>query len=195
MRFSICARVPGLKKRPSTSELLDWLKLLMAEDIGPELLRERNAAQADPAFARRAAEKRAGRASVRAPGFSAPARPELNVHRIILSGALRAAGVKASLREYLTLQEAMQAGLGDYDIDTFYFLARATLVKDERLYRQIRPRVRLRVFKGYPAAQRRWPDGGIEVQELPEEWLRLMAEKTLTEKKKLRSRPWAGSRN
>ena len=34
--------VPGLKKKPSTSELLDWLKLLMAEDIGPETLRERD---------------------------------------------------------------------------------------------------------------------------------------------------------
>jgi MoxR-like ATPase len=32
--------LPGLKKKPSTSELLDWLKLLMAEDIDPELLRE-----------------------------------------------------------------------------------------------------------------------------------------------------------
>src|SRR6202049_1740329 len=32
--------VPGLKKKPSTSELLDWLKLLMVEDIGPETLRE-----------------------------------------------------------------------------------------------------------------------------------------------------------
>ncbi len=31
--------VPGLKKKPSTSELLDWLKLLMAEDIPPEVLR------------------------------------------------------------------------------------------------------------------------------------------------------------
>ena len=31
--------VPGLKKKPSTSELLDWLKLLMAEDISPETLR------------------------------------------------------------------------------------------------------------------------------------------------------------
>jgi len=30
--------VPGLKKKPSTSELLDWLKLLMAEDISPEAL-------------------------------------------------------------------------------------------------------------------------------------------------------------
>ena len=34
--------VPGMKKKPSTSELLDWLKLLMVEDIGPELLRERD---------------------------------------------------------------------------------------------------------------------------------------------------------
>jgi len=40
--------IPGLKKRPSTSELLDWLKLLMAEDIGPELLRERNAVKLIP---------------------------------------------------------------------------------------------------------------------------------------------------
>ena len=35
--FEIC-EVPGLKKKPSTSELLDWLKLLMAEDIPPEAL-------------------------------------------------------------------------------------------------------------------------------------------------------------
>ena len=32
--------LPGLKKKPSTSELLDWLKLLMAEDIDPTVLRE-----------------------------------------------------------------------------------------------------------------------------------------------------------
>jgi MoxR-like ATPase len=31
--------VPGLKKKPSTSELLDWLKILLAEDIPPEALR------------------------------------------------------------------------------------------------------------------------------------------------------------
>ncbi|MFA6965910.1 AAA family ATPase [Bosea sp. (in: a-proteobacteria)] len=34
--------VPGIKKKPSTSELLDWLKLLVADDIGPEVLRERD---------------------------------------------------------------------------------------------------------------------------------------------------------
>ncbi len=40
--------LPGLKKRPSTSEFLDWLKLLLAEDITPELLRERNGAKLIP---------------------------------------------------------------------------------------------------------------------------------------------------
>jgi MoxR-like ATPase len=34
--------VPGLKKKPSTSELLDWLKLLLNEDISPATLRERD---------------------------------------------------------------------------------------------------------------------------------------------------------
>jgi MoxR-like ATPase len=40
--------VPGLKKKPSTSELLDWLKLLIAEDIPPETLRERDHRKALP---------------------------------------------------------------------------------------------------------------------------------------------------
>jgi hypothetical protein len=40
--------VQGLKKRPSTSEFLDWLKLLLVEDIGPELLREKNVAKLIP---------------------------------------------------------------------------------------------------------------------------------------------------
>src|SRR5207302_914997 len=34
--------VPGLKKKPSTSELLDWIKLLLVEDISPEVLRTRD---------------------------------------------------------------------------------------------------------------------------------------------------------
>ena len=40
--------VPGLKKKPSTSELLDWLKLLMAEDIPPEALRAREVGKVVP---------------------------------------------------------------------------------------------------------------------------------------------------
>jgi MoxR-like ATPase len=40
--------VPGLKKKPSTSELLDWIKLLMVEDVTPETLRERDPAKLIP---------------------------------------------------------------------------------------------------------------------------------------------------
>jgi MoxR-like ATPase len=43
--------VPGLKKKPSTSELLDWLKLLMAEDISPETLRGQDQAKIIPPLA------------------------------------------------------------------------------------------------------------------------------------------------
>ena len=38
-QFYELREVPGLKKKPSTSEVLDWLKLLLAEDLGPEDLR------------------------------------------------------------------------------------------------------------------------------------------------------------
>jgi MoxR-like ATPase len=40
--------VPGLKKRPSTSELIDWIKLLLVEDISPEVLRTRDPAKLIP---------------------------------------------------------------------------------------------------------------------------------------------------
>ena len=39
---------PGLKKRPSTSELIDWIKLLLVEDIDPEVLRTKDTAKAIP---------------------------------------------------------------------------------------------------------------------------------------------------
>jgi len=41
-------QAPGLKKKPSTSELLDWLKLLLAEDIPPEALRSADHKQLIP---------------------------------------------------------------------------------------------------------------------------------------------------
>jgi MoxR-like ATPase len=58
--------VSGLKKKPSTSELLDWLKLLLAEDIGPE--------------ARRVAQERTGPEPVRAPAFHEPQQPLKRLH-------------------------------------------------------------------------------------------------------------------
>ena len=41
-------KVPGLKKKPSTSELIDWLKLLMADDIPDEILTNRDTSKAIP---------------------------------------------------------------------------------------------------------------------------------------------------
>lgn len=41
-------KVPGLKKKPSTSELIDWLKLLLADDIPEEILRNRDTTKAIP---------------------------------------------------------------------------------------------------------------------------------------------------
>jgi MoxR-like ATPase len=65
-------KVPGLKKKPSTSELLDWLKLLMVEDIDESHPAREGSDQADPAPAWRPAEERAGRSPVRAPGLPGP---------------------------------------------------------------------------------------------------------------------------
>ena len=45
---------------------------------------------------------------------------------------LREAGVPVSVTEYLTLLEALEARVAEYSVDDFYFLARATLVKDEK---------------------------------------------------------------
>ena len=94
--------------------------------------------------------------------------------------ALRAAGVPVSLREHLTLVEAMDAGLVIYDVDAFYYLARSALVKDER-YLDRFDRVFGEVFKGL---ERPEGEAGFEAVELPEEWLRRLAEKHLTEEEK-----------
>ena len=46
--FFTVREMPGLKKKPSTSELLDWLKLLLAEDIDPAVLRDKDLKRAIP---------------------------------------------------------------------------------------------------------------------------------------------------
>jgi MoxR-like ATPase len=53
--------LPGLKKKPSTSELLDWLKLLVAEDIPLEALQSTDEQGRGAAAGGRAAQERAGR--------------------------------------------------------------------------------------------------------------------------------------
>src|SRR6202171_6190743 len=89
---------------------------------------------------------------------------------------LRAAKVPASLREFLTLMEAMQQRVARFDIDEFYFLARATLVKDERHLDRF-DRVFGQYFKGIETP----PDPQTE---LPEEWLKKLGERYLTEEEK-----------
>jgi uncharacterized protein with von Willebrand factor type A (vWA) domain len=93
---------------------------------------------------------------------------------------LKAARVPVSLREYLTLLEGMEAGLATFDVEAFYFLARATLVKDERHIDRF-DQVFSHVFKGIEALS---GEGGIDPANLPEEWLRRLAEKHLTEEEK-----------
>ncbi|MBT3661011.1 MAG: VWA domain-containing protein [Rhodospirillaceae bacterium] len=89
---------------------------------------------------------------------------------------LRDAKVPVSLREYLTLVEGVDADLANYDVLDFYYLSRATLVKDERNLDKF-DRVFGEVFKGIE------PTPG-ETHEIPEEWLRKLAEKTLTDAEK-----------
>ncbi|WP_127521227.1 VWA domain-containing protein [Mesorhizobium sp. Z1-4] len=93
---------------------------------------------------------------------------------------LKAARVPVSLREYLTLLEGMDAQLVDYDVEGFYFLARSTLVKDERHIDRF-DQVFSHVFKGLEAVS---GEAAIDVENLPEEWLRRLAEKHLTEEEK-----------
>ena len=93
---------------------------------------------------------------------------------------LKAARVPVSLREYLSLLEGLEAGLVDYDVEAFYYLARSALVKDERHIDRF-DQVFAHVFKGVEALG--GPDA-VDVANIPEEWLRRLAEKHLTEEEK-----------
>lgn len=87
---------------------------------------------------------------------------------------LRAAKIPVTLKEYLVLLEAMDKDVIGMEVDDFYFLARATLVKDERNLDKF-DKVFGHTFKGLDGLS-----DAIEVQDLPEEWLRKMSEKFLT---------------
>ena len=95
---------------------------------------------------------------------------------------LRAEGVPVSLREYLALLEAMQAGLDEGDVETFYHLARAILVKDETRIDAF-DRVFARVFRGVSALGPT-ADGEVAAVDLPHEWLRALAERVFGEEEK-----------
>ena len=87
---------------------------------------------------------------------------------------LREAKVPVTLKEYLSLMEAMDRGVIDMEVEDFYYLARTALVKDERNLDKF-DRVFSHVFKGLDSMA-----DAVDVQDLPEEWLRKMTEKFLS---------------
>jgi uncharacterized protein with von Willebrand factor type A (vWA) domain len=91
---------------------------------------------------------------------------------------LRAAKIPVTLREYLTLLEALDRDLADQKVEDFYYLSRSCLVKDERNLDKF-DRVFGQVFKGLESLGQ-----ALEKAEIPEEWLRKLAERYLTEEEK-----------
>ena len=89
---------------------------------------------------------------------------------------LKSAGLPVTLREYLTLMEALERDLASRRVEDFYYLARASLVKDERNLDKF-DRVFGKVFKGLELTD------AIAV-EIPKEWLKKITEKYLTEEEK-----------
>ena len=93
---------------------------------------------------------------------------------------LKAAKIPVTLREFLTLMEGMDNHIADYDAESFYFLSRAALVKDERFIDRF-DQVFAHYFKGVEAVS---GQPAIDVHGLPEEWLRRLADKHLSEDEK-----------
>ncbi|MFN3646830.1 MAG: vWA domain-containing protein [Gemmobacter sp.] len=89
---------------------------------------------------------------------------------------LRRAGVPVSLREYLAFLEGMAAGLVTYDVDGFYFLARAAMVKDERHIDRF-DRAFAAAFAGLENLS---VQQVLDALDLPPEWLAKLAEKHLS---------------
>ena len=90
---------------------------------------------------------------------------------------LRSARVPVTLKEYLALMDALDHDVIDLKVEEFYYLARAALVKDERNLDKF-DRVFGHVFKGLETLE------GTEITQIPEEWLRALTEKFLTEDEK-----------
>src|ERR1700726_4818938 len=92
--------------------------------------------------------------------------------------SLRDAKVPVTLREYLTLMEALDADLAEQTVENFYYRSRTALVKDERKLDKF-DRVFGTVFKGLESLL-----DAMEKADIPAEWLKKLAEKYLTEEEK-----------
>jgi len=90
---------------------------------------------------------------------------------------LREGGLKVSITEFLTLLEVLEKRIAGYSVEEFYYLARATLVKDESLYDRF-DRVFSSHFKGIQDLF------GEDAAEIPEDWLRKAFELGLSEEEK-----------
>jgi len=91
---------------------------------------------------------------------------------------LRDAKVPVTLKEHLTLIEGLKAGVCDWSVESFYYLSRATLVKDEAHLDKF-DRVFGEVFKGIESLS---PEALLAA--IPEEWLKKLTERFLTEEEK-----------
>jgi uncharacterized protein len=90
---------------------------------------------------------------------------------------LKQAGVPVTLREYLTLMQAMDKDLASRRVEDFYYLSRSALVKDERNLDKF-DRVFGHVFKGLELMS------DALTAEIPADWLKKLAEKYLTDEEK-----------
>jgi uncharacterized protein with von Willebrand factor type A (vWA) domain len=93
---------------------------------------------------------------------------------------LRTAGIPVSLREYLAFLEGMTANLVTYDVEGFYYLARTSMVKDERHLDRF-DRAFAESFKGLETVS---TEQVLNAIDLPREWLEKLAEKTLSAEEK-----------
>ncbi len=99
--------------------------------------------------------------------------------------ALRSAGLKTSLTEWLALLEAMKAGFAQASIAEFYALARTCLVKDESQYDRF-DRAFASYFEGVEAISRE------AFGEIPEDWLRAQAERLFSAEERARIQALGG---
>ncbi|WP_370231894.1 VWA domain-containing protein [Cognatishimia sp.] len=93
---------------------------------------------------------------------------------------LRSAGIPVSLREYISFLAALRTGLATYDTEAFYYLARTAMVKDERNLDKF-DRAFAQTFEGLGEIS---AEDVLEAVDIPEEWLRKMAEKHLSPEEK-----------
>ena len=93
---------------------------------------------------------------------------------------LRNAGVPVSIREFLAFLEGMDAGLATYDVDSFYYLARVSMVKDERNIDKF-DRAFAAAFDGLEKIS---IEQVMESVDIPADWLEKLAEKHLSAEEK-----------